>query len=166
VDPWSDLPPCGAGRTRRHSMITRRLLLSTALTTAAGISLCAHVVAAQQGNKPASQPIAISSSASIASPTPLSAATPASIPAPTAHSSPTRASASAPAAASTSASSVREEESLRIEGEKRFATNCGRCHQAPHKLSPRMMATVVRHMRVRATISDEDMRLILRYMTQ
>ena len=55
---------------------------------------------------------------------------------------------------------------MRIEGEKRFHTNCGRCHAAPHKFPPRMMATIVRHMRVRATITDEDMRLVLFYMTQ
>jgi mono/diheme cytochrome c family protein len=59
-----------------------------------------------------------------------------------------------------------DEDALRLEGEKRFHTNCGRCHQAPHKLPPRMMATIVRHMRVRATITDEDMRVILHYMTQ
>jgi hypothetical protein len=29
-----------------------------------------------------------------------------------------------------------------------------------------MMATIVRHMRVRANITDQDRRLILRYMTQ
>jgi hypothetical protein len=29
-----------------------------------------------------------------------------------------------------------------------------------------MMTTIVRHMRVRATITDQDMRLILRYMTE
>jgi hypothetical protein len=29
-----------------------------------------------------------------------------------------------------------------------------------------MMATIVRHMRVRAVITDQDMRLILRYMTE
>jgi mono/diheme cytochrome c family protein len=58
------------------------------------------------------------------------------------------------------------ETSMRIEGEKRFRTNCGRCHMAPHKFPPRTMATVVRHMRVRAMITDEDMRLILRYLTQ
>ena len=29
-----------------------------------------------------------------------------------------------------------------------------------------MMATIVRHMRVRATITDEDMNFILRYMTE
>lgn len=58
------------------------------------------------------------------------------------------------------------ETTMRIEGEKRFRTNCGRCHMAPHKFPPRTMATVVRHMRVRAMITDEDMRLILRYLTQ
>jgi mono/diheme cytochrome c family protein len=55
---------------------------------------------------------------------------------------------------------------LRIEGEKRFRTNCGRCHMAPHKFPPRVMATAIRHMRVRAMLTDEDMRLILSYMTQ
>ena len=55
---------------------------------------------------------------------------------------------------------------MRVEGEKRFRTNCGRCHMPPHKFPPRMMATIVRHMRVRALITDEDMRYILAYMTQ
>jgi len=54
----------------------------------------------------------------------------------------------------------------RLEGERRFHENCGRCHAAPHKFPPRMMATIVRHMRVRAMITDEDMHLILDYMTQ
>jgi len=54
----------------------------------------------------------------------------------------------------------------RVEGEKRFGTNCGRCHMPPHKFPPKMMATIVRHMRVRALITDEDMRYILAYMTQ
>jgi mono/diheme cytochrome c family protein len=59
-----------------------------------------------------------------------------------------------------------QERELRLEGEKRFRTNCGRCHQAPHKFPPRVMAAAIRHMRVRAMITDEDMRLILRFMTQ
>jgi cytochrome c5 len=58
------------------------------------------------------------------------------------------------------------ESGLRIEGEKRFRANCGRCHMAPHKFPPRVMATAIRHMRVRATLTDEDMRFILHYMTQ
>lgn len=55
---------------------------------------------------------------------------------------------------------------LRLEGEKRYHANCSRCHAAPPKFPPRMMGTIVRHMRVRAMLTDEDMHLILRYMTQ
>jgi len=55
---------------------------------------------------------------------------------------------------------------MRVEGERRFQANCGRCHAAPQKFPPRMMATIVRHMRVRATITDQDMKLVLFYMTQ
>ena len=57
-------------------------------------------------------------------------------------------------------------DTMRIEGEKRFHANCGRCHAAPEKFPPRMMGTVLRHMRVRATITEEDRRMILFYMTQ
>jgi mono/diheme cytochrome c family protein len=59
-----------------------------------------------------------------------------------------------------------EADSMRVEGERRFQANCGRCHAAPHKFPPRMMATIVRHMRVRATLTDADMKLVLFYMTQ
>ncbi len=62
--------------------------------------------------------------------------------------------------------SAEQADAMRVEGEKRFHANCGRCHMSPHKFSPRIMATAVRHMRVRATITDEDMRLILFYMNE
>lgn len=91
----------------------------------------------------------------------------------------TAAKESAPANTSTSANSkagaspsakaavrMNPELSWRVEGEKRFHANCGRCHAAPQKFPPRAMATIIRHMRVRATITDEDMRLILKYMTE
>lgn len=65
-----------------------------------------------------------------------------------------------------SASHNAQDDAARLEGEKRFHSNCGRCHTAPPKFPPRMMATIIRHMRVRANITDEDRRLILRYMTQ
>jgi mono/diheme cytochrome c family protein len=55
---------------------------------------------------------------------------------------------------------------MRVAGEQRFRANCARCHAAPQKFPPRMMGTILRHMRVRATITDEDQRLILFYMTQ
>ena len=59
-----------------------------------------------------------------------------------------------------------DENAMRIEGEKRYRANCARCHTAPRKFPPRTMATVIRHMRARAMLTDEDMRLILRYMSQ
>lgn len=79
-----------------------------------------------------------------------------------------RGGADAPTAATHGKDTTRvlDESAMRIEGEKRFRTNCGRCHMAPHKFPPRTMAMIVRHMRVRAMITDEDMRLILHYMTQ
>jgi cytochrome c5 len=57
-------------------------------------------------------------------------------------------------------------DAMRVQGEQRYRANCGRCHAAPRKFPPRVMATVLRHMRVRATITDEDMRLVLFYMSQ
>jgi cytochrome c5 len=72
----------------------------------------------------------------------------------------------APSSTLGSSKAVHEAAVSRFEGEKRYRANCGRCHMAPHKFPPRMMATIVRHMRVRATITDEDMQLILRYMTE
>ncbi|MGH9497540.1 MAG: c-type cytochrome [Terriglobales bacterium] len=69
-------------------------------------------------------------------------------------------------AAPPSVNKVQDADTMRVEGEKRFRANCGRCHAAPQKFPPRMMATILRHMRVRATITDEDMRLVLYYMTQ
>lgn len=59
-----------------------------------------------------------------------------------------------------------DSDNMRIQGEQRFHANCGRCHAAPQKFPPRVMKTVLRHMRVRATITDDDMRMILFYMTQ
>jgi hypothetical protein len=50
------------------------------------------------------------------------------------------------------------------EGEKRFRSNCGRCHHPPESLSPREARTVLRQMRVRAMLSAEDERLILKYL--
>jgi mono/diheme cytochrome c family protein len=64
------------------------------------------------------------------------------------------------------AAKPQDDEASRVDGEKRFQANCGRCHQSPHKFPPRMVMTIERHMRVRATLTDEDMRLIVLYLTQ
>lgn len=81
-------------------------------------------------------------------------------------STPANATANSSTAPAASANSSTQDENLHLEGERRFRSNCGRCHVAPPKFPSRMMATIVRHMRVRATITDADMRLILRYMTE
>lgn len=59
-----------------------------------------------------------------------------------------------------------DDAAMRVQGEQRFRANCGRCHASPQKFPPRIMKTVIRHMRVRATITDEDVRSILFYVTQ
>ena len=50
------------------------------------------------------------------------------------------------------------------EGERRFQENCGRCHNPPDAISPREVKAVLQHMRVRAMLSAEDERLILKYL--
>jgi len=49
-------------------------------------------------------------------------------------------------------------------GERAFATNCSRCHNAPESLTPGITGTVVRHMRVRANLSAEEERLIRSFL--
>ena len=62
-------------------------------------------------------------------------------------------------------SSTDSNEQWMVEGEKRYRANCGRCHQAPHKFPPRAMATAIRHMRVRAMLTEDDMKYVTYYMT-
>jgi cytochrome c5 len=49
------------------------------------------------------------------------------------------------------------------EGERIFSQNCSRCHNAPEGFSPRIAGTVVRHMRVRAQLSQHDEQELLRF---
>ena len=61
--------------------------------------------------------------------------------------------------------SAEQDSQWRLEGEKRYRANCGRCHQPPHKFPARAMAMAIRHMRVRAMLTDDDMKYVLYYMT-
>ena len=139
--------------------------ISGTLVLAMGAFLACGAAIARQESQPAAVPATVPT-APAASPAPG----PMTAPVSAASAAPTSSSASpgpAPAASKPSpAPNVEERGAMLVEGEKRFATNCGRCHQSPHHSPPRMMATVVRHMRVRATITDADMRLILLYLTQ
>jgi cytochrome c5 len=70
------------------------------------------------------------------------------------------------AALATSAPDSADLRKIHDEGERRFHANCGRCHATPHKFPRPMMATIVRHMRVRACITDQDLYYILRYLSE
>jgi cytochrome c5 len=73
----------------------------------------------------------------------------------------------APAAKSKSAATAPQPKgspNASAEGEKRFATHCGRCHVPPEDLSPREAKAVLRQMRIKAGLSAEDERLILKYL--
>jgi cytochrome c5 len=49
------------------------------------------------------------------------------------------------------------------EGERVFQQNCSRCHDAPEGFSPRISVTIVRHMRARASLSQHDEQVLLKY---
>ena len=47
-----------------------------------------------------------------------------------------------------------------------YKSNCTRCHLAPRRFPERKMATIMRHMRVRANLTEEEAKGILRFLTQ
>ena len=49
------------------------------------------------------------------------------------------------------------------EGERIFEQNCSRCHKSPDGFSPRISGTILRHMRVRASLSRHDEEELRRY---
>lgn len=49
-------------------------------------------------------------------------------------------------------------------GQRVFEQNCSRCHDAPQGFSPRISGTIVRHMRVRASLSEKDAQELLRFL--
>jgi cytochrome c5 len=78
----------------------------------------------------------------------------------TAQSNPsTTAPKSNPPAAAHGSQQHQEEEGTRV-----FQQNCSRCHNTPESFSPRISGTVVRHMRVRASLSKHDEEVLLRFL--
>lgn len=49
-------------------------------------------------------------------------------------------------------------------GERIFQQQCSRCHAAPEGFSTRISGTIVRHMRVRASLSQKDEQELLRFL--
>jgi len=50
------------------------------------------------------------------------------------------------------------------EGQRKFEQNCSRCHNAPESFPPRISGTILRHMRVRASLSKQDEQDILHFL--
>ena len=53
-----------------------------------------------------------------------------------------------------------------INADLAYKANCTRCHVAPRKFSERATVTIMRHMRVRANLTEEEAQAILKYLTQ
>ncbi len=49
-------------------------------------------------------------------------------------------------------------------GEQVFHQNCYRCHQEPKGFSPSVSGTIARHMRVRANLSEDDYKALLKFL--
>ena len=49
-------------------------------------------------------------------------------------------------------------------GQEVFDENCSRCHNPPGSIPPQITGTVLRHMRVRASLSAADEQALLRFM--
>lgn len=49
------------------------------------------------------------------------------------------------------------------EGQRVFQQNCSRCHTAPDGFSPSISGTILRHMRVRASLSQHEEEQLLRF---
>jgi cytochrome c5 len=69
----------------------------------------------------------------------------------------------APARVDQNAPAKQKSAAFHSEGERIFAQNCSRCHAAPEGFSPSISGTVVRHMRVRASLSQHDEQELLRF---
>jgi len=50
-------------------------------------------------------------------------------------------------------------------GQQVFAENCSRCHNAPQGFSSHISGTIARHMRVRASLSEEDYKALRKFLT-
>jgi hypothetical protein len=50
------------------------------------------------------------------------------------------------------------------EGERLFGIHCGRCHQPPDDIPRAAAGTILKHMRIRASLSRQEEQLILHYI--
>lgn len=49
-------------------------------------------------------------------------------------------------------------------GQRVFNQNCARCHDAPQSFPPQVSVTIVRHMRVRASLNAADEKALIEFL--
>jgi len=76
------------------------------------------------------------------------------------------AAADAASAAASAAPKAAKPVATELTGDAAYKSNCMRCHGEPRKFSERAMKTIMRHMRVRANLTDKETELILEYLTR
>lgn len=53
-----------------------------------------------------------------------------------------------------------------VDPDQAYKANCSRCHLAPRKFPEGKIATIMRRMRVRANLTEQEAEAILRYLTK
>jgi len=61
-------------------------------------------------------------------------------------------------------SSKMTQDDLSKRGQEVFKQNCYRCHQVPEGFSPSISGTVAKHMRVRANLSADDYKALMKFL--
>jgi cytochrome c5 len=59
---------------------------------------------------------------------------------------------------------VQKNQTATSRGERVFQQNCSRCHNAPQSFPPQISGTILRHMRVRASLSAADEKELLHFL--
>lgn len=53
-----------------------------------------------------------------------------------------------------------------VDPDKTYKAHCSSCHVEPRRYSDRANVTILRHMRVRANLTAEEEKAVLRYLTR
>ena len=64
------------------------------------------------------------------------------------------------------ASRAADKDKADLDGELVYRNNCTRCHMMIHTFPVPMLATVTRHMHVRATLTDAETEAVLKYLEE
>ena len=62
--------------------------------------------------------------------------------------------------------SAKAADKTQLDGDLVYRNNCTRCHMAIHTFPEPMLATVTRHMRVRATLTEAETEAVLKYLAE